>query len=244
VERPEGACNRNESALESLADFLVASQFQTRKDKIMKRIKLSSAWTGSILLTALLLCITLAFCQEGKLKTIAPEKAIMLGYVEDYFMKNARDVTMRKSLEWGDVKTDDKGNRTIRYKFEALIWDKDRFILCGDFTFDKDGNYVDMKQVEGFPQPVKVEKPDVTTLEGVKKLVEKFFTQNFFDISARKTVSWGELEKHDDGSVSLIYRYEATMRDGDVKLDERRFTFDKEGNVKSWNRTDGIPKPQ
>jgi hypothetical protein len=209
----------------------------------MKRIKLSPAWTGSVILTALLLCITLAFCQEGKPKPITPEKAMMMGYVEDFFMHNARDITMRKSLEWSDVKTD-KGNSTIRYKFEALIWDKDRVIVCSDFTFDKDGKYVDMKHVEGFPQPVKVEKPDVTTLEGVKKLVEKFFSQNFRDITARKTVSWGELEKLADGSVSLVYRYEATIRNKDKILEERRFTFDKNGEYKSCDRTEGFPKPQ
>ena len=196
----------------------------------------SPFWTVSIFLTALLVSITLAFCQ-GKLTT---EKAMMMGYVEDFFSNNARDITMRKSLEWGDVKTDDKGNRTIRYKFEALIWDKDRTIFCSNFTFDKDGNYVSMVHVEGFPKPV--EKPDVTTLEGVKKLVEKFFNQNFRDITARKTVQWGELEKHEDGSVSLVYRYEATIWNKDVILDERRFTFDKNGEVESWDRTEGFPK--
>ena len=193
---------------------------------------------ASLCLTALLLCAAPAFCQEGKL---SPDKAIMMGYVEDFFMNNARDITMRKSLEWSDVKTDDKGNRTIRYKSEAFIWDQGKIISYSDFTVDKDGNFVGIKHVEGFPKPV--EKPDVTTLEGVKKLVEKFFTQNFRDITARKTVRWGELEKHEDGSVSLVYRYEATIWNKDIILEERRFTFDKNGEVKSWNRTEGFPKP-
>jgi Spy/CpxP family protein refolding chaperone len=192
----------------------------------------------SVFLTALLVSITLAFCQG---KPISPEKAMMMGYVEDFFANNARDITMRKSLEWGDVQTDDTGNRTIRYKYEALIWDKERLIICSDFTFDKEGNYVNMVHVEGFPQPV--EKPDITTLEGVKKLVEKFFSQNFRDITARKTVSWGELEKHDDGSVSLVYRYEATIWDKDVILEERKFTFDKNGEYQSCDHTEGFPQP-
>jgi hypothetical protein len=199
----------------------------------MKRINL----IVSIFLTALLFSVTSAFCQE---RTISPEKAMMLGYVENFFNNNARDITMRKSLEWGEVQTDDKGNRTIRYKFEALIWDKDRLLFNSDLTFDKDGKYVSMIHVEGFPKPV--EKPDVTTLEGVQKLVEKFFSQNFRDITARKTLSWGELEKHEDGSVSLIYRYEATIWDKDVILEERRFTFDKNGEVKSWDKTAESPK--
>jgi len=182
----------------------------------------------------------LAVQAQPQPQPITPEKAMMMGYVEHFFMHNARDITMRKSLEWGEVKTDDKGNRTIRYTFEALIWDKDRLIFCFDLTFDKDGKIVDMLRVEGFPKPV--EKPDVTTLEGVKKLVEKFFSQNFRDITARKTVNWGELEKHENGNVSLVYRYEATIWDEDIILDERRFTFDKDGNVVSFARTEGFPK--
>jgi len=176
---------------------------------------------------ALILFGAFALSVQAQPKPITPEKAMMMGYVEDYFNHNARDITMRKSLEWGEVKTNDKGNRTIRYKFEALIWDKDRFIFCSDFTFDKDGNYVSMTHIEGFPQPV--EKPDVTTLDGVKKLVEKFFTQNYRDISARRMIRWGELEKHDDGSVSLVYCYEATIRGKDNIIREERFTFDKNG---------------
>ena len=234
-----------------------AFQFLSRKEKMMKRIDTildfaerfgdrpnlaptgtSRLWSGAVISLALLLCVGLAFCQERK--PITPDKAMMMGYVEDFFENNARDITMRKSLEWGEVQTDDEGNRTIRYKFEALIWDKDKLIFNSDFTFDKDGNYVNMVNVEGFPQLA--EKPDVTTLEGVKKLVEKFFSQNFRDITARKTVRWGELEKHEDGSVSLDYRYEATIWDKDVIVEERRFTFDQDGKFISCDRTDESPK--
>ncbi|MCL2744116.1 MAG: hypothetical protein FWE67_09715 [Planctomycetaceae bacterium] len=186
-----------------------------------------------------LLCPT-SFAQQKP--PISADKAKMMGYVEDFFMNNARDITMRKSLEWGEVKIGSEGNRTIRYKFEALIWDKDRIIFCSDFTFDKDGKYLDMLHVEGFSKPA--EKPDVTNLEGVKKLVEKFFSQNFRDITARKTIEWGELEKHEDGSVSLVYRYEATTWDEDIYLDERRFTFDKNGEYVSCDRTEGLGFPK
>ena len=131
-------------------------------------------WTGGVLSLALLFCVGLAFCQERK--TISPEKAMMIGYVEDFFKDNARDVTMRKSLEWGEVQTDGEGNRTIRYKFEALIWDRERIILCSDFTFDKDGNYVSMVSVEGFPQPVgnmgKTNEPPKEATEATKTLTQ------------------------------------------------------------------------
>ena len=192
---------------------------------------------------ALMMVGAFALTAYAQPKPITSEKAMMMGYVEYFFMTNARDITMRKSLEWGEVQTDDEGNRTIRYKFEALIWDKDRVLFCFDLTFGKDGNLVKMTPLEGFPKPV--EKPDVTTLEGVQKLVEKFFSQNFVDITARKTIRWGELEKHENGQVSLVYRYEATIRDESVILDERRFTFDKEGNTVSWDRTSAdFPKEE
>jgi hypothetical protein len=56
-------------------------------------------------------------------------------------------------------------------------------------------------------------------------------------------MQWGKLKKHDGGSVSLVYRYEATIWGKDVILDERRFTFDKNGEVQSWDRTEGFPQP-
>ncbi|MDR3198359.1 MAG: hypothetical protein LBU34_10880, partial [Planctomycetaceae bacterium] len=162
---------------------------------------------------------------------ISPEKAKLMGYVEDFLMHNFRDVTMRKSLEWGDVKTDDNGNNTIRYRCEALIWDKDRMILAWDFTFDKDGKFISQSKVEA--KPVKIEKPDVSTTEGVKKLVEKFFSENFRDITSRKTIKWGELEKSENGNVSIVYRYEAMIWNKDKIIFEQRFTFDKDGKYLS-----------
>gem|GEM_PF-2460856 len=136
----------------------------SRKEKIMKRIEQiqsplrkqgspagSRLWTASVFSTALLLCVTLAFCQG---QPISPEKAMMMGYVENYFRHNARDIAMRKSLEWGEVQTDDDGSRTIRYKYEGLVEDKDRIIFNTDFTFDKDGNFRSMAHVQGFPHEV------------------------------------------------------------------------------------------
>lgn len=139
---------------------------------------------------AFLLLVGLTSIGHARQKQISPEKAQMIGYVEDFLMNNFRDVTMRKSLEWSDVRTDDKGNRTIRYRFEALIWDKDRKTLCWDFTFNPDGKYVGYQKVE----VAEAEKPDPTTQEGIQKLVEKFFSQNYRDITARETIDWGELE--------------------------------------------------
>jgi hypothetical protein len=156
-------------------------------------------------------------------------------------MNNGRDITMRKSIEWGDVKTDDKGNSTIRYQFLALIWDKERKILCLDFTFDKDGKYVSMQKVEGFPKDAVTEKPDTATPAGVKRLVEKFFSENFRDITARKTLKWGEPEYKDGGSVSITYRYEATIWDKDKIIQEQKFTFDKDGQYVGHETIEKLP---
>jgi hypothetical protein len=191
------------------------------------------------LCAALFLFSVFTLTAQAQLKPIALEKAIAIGNVENFFMQNYRDMTMRKSLEWGDVQTDDKGNRTIRYRYEALIWDKDRSIFCDDFTFDKDWKFVKTERVKGFPKPV--EKPDVTTLKGVQKLVEKFFSQNFRDTTSRKTLLWRQLEKLDDGSVALVYRYEAVIGGKETIVDERRFVFDKEGEFVSCDHTEGFP---
>ena len=131
----------------------VMKHIEQIQSPLRKRGSLASSrtWTAPVFLTAFLLCVTSAFCQERK--PITPEKAMTMGYVED------------------------------------------------------------------------------------------FFNNNFRDITSRKTVTWGELEKHDNGSVSIVYRHEATIWGRDVILDERRFTFDKEWNVKSWDRTEGFPKP-
>ena len=74
-------------------------------------------------------------------------KAEMMGRVEDYFLNNFRDVTSRKSLEWGEVTTDDQGNSSIRYKYQASIWDKQTMLMNQVFTFDAEGQYVALKIV-------------------------------------------------------------------------------------------------
>ncbi|MDR1492354.1 MAG: hypothetical protein LBT05_06510 [Planctomycetaceae bacterium] len=116
---------------------------------------------GSLLMLAFLAVVptTSAQQEEEKTKPISEQKAKLIGYVEDFFMHNFRDITMRKSLEWSDVVTDEEGRLTIRYKYEALIWDKTRITNCAEFTYDKDGRFIKQKRVEGFPQEIKTEKP-------------------------------------------------------------------------------------
>ena len=179
----------------------------------------------------LLLAVSLTTFAQQQHEPISVDKAKMIGYVEDFFLHNDRDITMRKSLEWGDVATDEQGHSTIRYKFEALIRDKDRQILCEDFTFDKDGKFVASQKVDGFPQ--EPEKPDTSTKEGMQKLVEKFFSQNYRDITKRTTLEWGEPATTFQGNRAIRYKYEATIWDKEVITQNKMFFFTKDGEFVS-----------
>ena len=72
----------------------------------------------------------------------------MIALVEDFFSKNYRDITARQTIAWGEVTKDDKGNSTIRYKYQATIRDKEKQVIEQDFTFDPKGQYVSAKKVD------------------------------------------------------------------------------------------------
>jgi beta-lactamase regulating signal transducer with metallopeptidase domain len=169
----------------------------------------------------------------GEPMGISVEKADLMGRIEWAMMHGGRDITARKSIEWGDVEKDKDGNRTLRYKYYATIWDKDVMIMNQVFTFDTKGNILDVDTVEGFPQK-KVEKPaDVGTQDGMKALVEDFFSKNFVDITSRKTIEWGEPTKDAGGNTSIRYKYEAKIWDKDTKIINQIFTFDPKGKYVS-----------
>ncbi|MBN2291662.1 MAG: PEGA domain-containing protein [Pirellulales bacterium] len=74
----------------------------------------------------------------------------MIALVEDFFHHNFRDVTSRKTLEWGDVKKHPNGNRSISYKYLATFHQNPEKVVVNQvFTFDKDGKFVDYENVEG-----------------------------------------------------------------------------------------------
>jgi hypothetical protein len=170
-------------------------------------------------------------------------KAELMGRVEDLFLHNARDITWRKSLEWGDVQTDAEGHRSIRYKYNATIWDKETLAMNQIFTFDRDGNLVRWKNVEGFPMPIQKKAVDVTTQNGMKSLVEEFFANNFRDITRRQTIEWGPVIKDEKGNSSIRYRYNATIRDKDQKVMDQVFTFDPQGKFVSVKDADAKVVP-
>ncbi len=170
--------------------------------------------------------------------TLSKEKAELMGRVEDFFLHNFRDVTARKSIQWGEPETDENGNRSIRYMYEAQIWDKDWKIMNQIFTFNKDGGFVSYKNVEGYPKDKEVVKVDTTTEDGMKALVEKFFSQNFRDITARKTIEWGKAFTDPNGNRSIRYKYEATIWNKDKKIMNQVFTFKPDGAFVSVKNVD------
>lgn len=79
---------------------------------------------------------------------VTNEKEKLRNLVEDFFKDNYRDIKNRKTIEWGQPIIDENGNQTIRYKYEANIWDsKDTYVYNELFTFDKDGKFVSSKKL-------------------------------------------------------------------------------------------------
>ncbi len=75
----------------------------------------------------------------------------MMALVEDFFRHNFHDITWRETLEWGrPVKTGD-GNLSIRYKYRARIWGGEPKTITQVFTFNTEGQFVSVKDVERQP---------------------------------------------------------------------------------------------
>lgn len=99
-------------------------------------------------------------------------KAKLVNWVEKFFSENYRDITARKTLEWGQPETTPAGNLSIRYKYLATIWNKDQVVIDQRFTFTPEGKYVSAETIEKGPasqpgtQPGPAEKKaaeDLTT---------------------------------------------------------------------------------
>ncbi len=162
--------------------------------------------------------------QDENVKRDAEVTKQLQGLVEEFFKNNYRDVTARKTLHWSDPMYDgDNGNVSIRYKYEATIWDKDKEVIHDKFTFDKDGKFVSVTKIKG---------GQVGSTEWMQELVEDFFKNNYRDITARKTIEWGEAYGHDQ-TYSIRYKYEATIWDKDKIINNEVYTFDKDGKYVS-----------
>jgi hypothetical protein len=180
-----------------------------------------------------LMTISLLIAAGGSGAELSATKAEMMGRVEDFFMHNFRDVTSRKSLEWGEVTTNAEGNRAIRYRYEARIWDKEVMLMNQSFTFDKQGKFLAYTNETGFPKKKESKSADTSTKQGLMQLVDDFFHDNFRDITSREALDWGEPVKAENGNVSIRYKYRARIWDKDVKIIDQVFTFDPKGGFVS-----------
>jgi hypothetical protein len=173
---------------------------------------------------------------------ISVEKADLMGRIEWAMMHGGRDITARKSIEWGEVEKDKDGNRKIRYMFDATIWGKEVYTMNQVFTFDAKGNIANVEDVAGYPKKKIVKPVNVITQEGMKELVEDFFTKNFHDITSRVTLEWGEVSKAANGNSSIRYKYRAKIWNKDTKIMNQVFTFDPKGEFVSVKDVEGFPQ--
>jgi hypothetical protein len=153
--------------------------------------------------------------------------------VEDFFKHNYKDITARETIEWGRPTVDENGNLSIRYKYEATIWGRDKIIENKVWTFDKQNKFISVR---------KVGAEDIYSSAGVQALVEDFFANNYRDITARKTIEWSQPVRNENGNVSVRYMYEATIWGKDKKIMNQIFTFDKDGKYLSVKSLEGFPQ--
>jgi len=191
-------------------------------------------------IAGVLLAVCVCLGAGGERLPLKPEQAEMMGRVEDFFMHNYRDITARKSLEWGEVKQEKDGNYSILYTYRGTIWDKDKMIFSETYTFAPDGTFVRVSKTPGYPK--KENPPDVNSKEGMMALVEDFFSKNYRDITSRETLEWGEVQKLDNGNTSIRYKCLATIWDKDKKTLNLVFTFNPQGEFVSVEDT-AAPSP-
>ena len=142
---------------------------------------------GKIVLILFAVLALTSYAGQHSKAPINPEKAEMMGRVEDYFLHNFRDVTLRKSLEWGPVKTNDQGHRSIRYKYEALILDQEQKIINQIFTFDVKGHYLEHETLETIPQ--ERNKQDTITKKSIQFLIQ-FLEEKFITVHQDGGPNW------------------------------------------------------
>ena len=82
---------------------------------------------------------------------------------------------------------------------------------------------------------------DPGTKEGTKALVEDFFRHNYRDITARKTIEWGDYQKTPAGYYSIRYKYRATYWNTETKINNQVFTFSPAGKYLSVTDVKGYP---
>lgn len=109
--------------------------------------------------------------EEQKVRDTTTKQG-MMELVEDFFAHNFRDISARDTIEWGEVEKLPDGNASIRYKYNATIWGKEKKIMEQIFTFNSKGEYVSVEDVPSqvvrrSPGSFPDEKPDLTSPESV-----------------------------------------------------------------------------
>ncbi len=135
-----------------------SSNLERRLD--MMNSRKTPTWKRSLAgftILVLLAVFTLTGYGGQKNTPISAKKARLMGYVENYFVNNFTDIKMRQSLSWGEVETNEDGSNTIRYGWEALMQNGERIVDMRDFTFDKKGSFVSVKQVQQYSNRIGTE---------------------------------------------------------------------------------------
>ncbi|MGD2175519.1 MAG: hypothetical protein PVJ27_08955 [Candidatus Brocadiaceae bacterium] len=153
-------------------------------------------------------------------RALSGTKQELIALVENWFRHNARDLTARKSLAWGEVQTDADGYHSIRCTFYATEWGGEPLLTDGLFTFSPEGELVSLQ------------KGDVHgTDEVLRALVEHHLRHKVQNVTAREAVEWSEVQKAEDGNYSIRHTCRATMADGQATVLDQLFTFDRQGNL-------------
>jgi len=85
------------------------------------------------------------------------EQAVLM--VEDFFRHNYRDITKRETIQWGQAEKDTAGNLSIRYKYLATIWGKDRLVIDEVFTFSPEGKFISARTLDRSPVATQASQP-------------------------------------------------------------------------------------
>ena len=173
-------------------------------------------------------------------KALDPTKTKQVkAWVEKFFRSNYRDITARQTIEWGQPQQLPNGNLSIRYKYLATIWDKDKVTDDQVFTFTPQGKFVSVEKIMP-PAPADPQARQQWLVDRVKD----FFNNNYRDITARQTIEWDQPQQLPDGNLSIRYKYLATIWGKDKITFDEVFTFTPQGKFVSAKKLSKAPATQ
>jgi len=162
-------------------------------------------------------------------------------------IKRAMEGDIQESLAHRSRETSVPAKRS---RFAVILTDQGQLAFVEVLTFSKSESQIRWIVVspDAFgPRPVAIQprpviRPDAQDKEALRdeliNWVEKFFSENYRDITAVETVEWGNPETTAGGNLSIRYKYLATIRGKDKMLIEQRLTFTPEGKYVSAEMID------